>query len=179
MYDDSSEVRRQRSKNKKLDITLMTLLASEATKDSLRLLKNHGRPTAKNHEDLEQKLNQLYSATNDKAGLEIELANIHPHKKWLFRTLQEIKNEGPGAGTAETKLQDIQQEVKSGFDGDKKQEQCNCPRCSQRYSNCCGMGFSGFDGAGVVSQAKQIVTDPMNLIALIAVVGLTYYFIKK
>lgn len=165
--------RKQRSKKK--DITLMTLLAfdEDSYKKAIELLKKHGIVGAKNHEDLEQKLNQLYMSTNDKAGLEKELAEIHPHKNWLFRTLPEMKVVVPdtpadGAGTATTKIEDIKQDHMSSADGNSQMNKCNCSNCSGPYSS--------FDASGTV---KQIVNDPMHLIALIAVIGLTYYFIKK
>ena len=76
-------------KQPKKDITLMTLLAYEATADARRLLKKHNVSDAKSYGDLEIKLCELYYATADesKKELEKELAEIHPHKKWILRNL--------------------------------------------------------------------------------------------
>ena len=74
-------------KQPKKDITLMTLLAYEATADARRLLKKYNSLDAKSYADLEIKLCELYYATPDenKKELEKELAEIHPHKKWILR----------------------------------------------------------------------------------------------
>lgn len=69
---------------KKKDITLMTVLAYESTADAQKLLKKYGREPAKGYADLEVKLANLYFDTPDKVQLEKELAEIHPHKKWLL-----------------------------------------------------------------------------------------------
>ena len=83
--------------NPNRDVTLMTLLAYDATADSRRLLKKYGQEDAKNHADLEYKLAKLYSAADNKIALEKEMAEIHPHKKWLMRTLklEVVKPEPP------------------------------------------------------------------------------------
>jgi hypothetical protein len=72
-------------KSDKADITIMTLLAHEATSDARKLLKSYGVPDAKNHTDLEVKLSELYVKTPDKIELEKKLADIHPHKKFLMK----------------------------------------------------------------------------------------------
>ena len=67
----------------------MTLLANEAGKESSAILSKYKVPKAKNHRDLEVKLAELYFGKNtDKIQLEKELADIHPHKDWLIRTLK-------------------------------------------------------------------------------------------
>jgi len=77
-----------RKRQPKREMTLMTLLANEASKDSRELLKRHKRPDAKSYTDLEVKLAELYTATPDKFTLEKEMAAIHPHKNWLVKTLE-------------------------------------------------------------------------------------------
>lgn len=72
-------------KSDKADITIMTLLAHEATSDARKLLKSYGEPDAKNHTDLEVKLSELYVKTPDKIALEKKLADIHPHKKFILK----------------------------------------------------------------------------------------------
>jgi hypothetical protein len=80
---------RPNNKNKqpKKDINLMTLLAFESTGDARRLLKKYGLEDAKSYGDLEIKLAELYTSVDDKLQLEKDLAEIHPHKKWLLRTI--------------------------------------------------------------------------------------------
>jgi hypothetical protein len=156
---------RQRNRNdKKKEITLMTLLANESTSDSRKLLKKYGNEDAKDHIDLEKKLEQLYYATDDKLQIEKEMAEIHPHKKWLFRTLQPIV--------------EVKEEIKektSGADGD-----CCC--CSKK-SNV--NGNSSFDGqekgpTTIVLEDKRNSDNntPVSMIALVAVIGITFYALK-
>lgn len=66
------------------EITLMTLLAYEAPKESNELLKSYRIRPANNTADLEKRLAFLYTKVEDKKQLEKELADIHPHKKWLL-----------------------------------------------------------------------------------------------
>ncbi len=160
---------RQRTKKKK-EITLMTLLAFEATDESRALLKKHNRQDAVNHIDLEKKLEALWVKSNETERLTVEkeMAEIHPHKKWLFNTLSP---QSPSEGTAETTIMDIANEAKSGADGKKEEKK-----------SCCGcMGFngerqSGFDGKEPFPGVQK---SHVELIALVAVIGLTFYFIKN
>ena len=63
----------QQTKNKqKPEITLMTLLAYEATEDAQQLLQKYKKPKAKNFADLEVKLGELYVSADDKLKLEKE-----------------------------------------------------------------------------------------------------------
>ncbi len=68
----------------KPEITLMTLLAYEATEDAQQLLQKYRKPKAKNFADLEVKLGELYVTAPDKLQLEKDMAKIHPHKKWIL-----------------------------------------------------------------------------------------------
>ena len=70
------------------DITLMTLIANEATSPARKILKKYGEPDAKDYKDLEVKLAELYFKTDDKVVLEKELAEIHPHRKWLMKYIE-------------------------------------------------------------------------------------------
>ena len=82
-------MKQRNTKQPKKDITLMTLLAYEATGDSRKLLKKYNMPDAKSYGDLEIKLCELYynTADEEKKALEKELAQIHPHKKWILRNV--------------------------------------------------------------------------------------------
>jgi len=78
------------AKKSKPEITLMTLLAYEATDDAQKLLKKYTKQTAKNYADLEVKLGELYVKADDKLKLEKEMAKIHPHKKWIFQRSEPV-----------------------------------------------------------------------------------------
>jgi hypothetical protein len=137
------------------DITLMTLLANEATDGSRKLLKKYGELDAKNYKDLEVKLAELYFKTTDKVTLEKELAALHPHKKWI------LKNTEPEVKITETVIE----EKKSNLDDNL------CPTCAtppQVYSNVVGteankVGFEQYIGP----------------VMLLAVIGLTFFVITK
>ena len=78
------------AKKSKPEITLMTLLAYEATDDAQNLLKKYTKQTAKNYADLEVKLGELYVKVEDKLKLEKDMAKIHPHKKWIFQRSEPV-----------------------------------------------------------------------------------------
>jgi hypothetical protein len=141
------------------EITLMTVLANEATGPSRKLLKDYGMTDAKNYTDLEVKLAELYFNTTDKVALEKKLAAIHPHKNWILRNVQPV--------IEEKSKQEQVEEVKSNADG-----QCMCPQCQKptNFSNA-----SGPDQSNSKFDMSMIVVPTM----LIALVGLTYVMIIK
>lgn len=140
--------------NNRTDITLMTLLANEATDGSRKLLKKYGEPDAKNYKDLEIKLAELYFKTQDKVQLEKELADIHPHKKWI------LKNTEPEVKITETVIE----EKKSNLDDN------DCPTAPtpQVYSNVTG-----------IEQQKVGFEQYIGPVMMLAVIGMTFYVITK
>ena len=86
-------MKQREKKQPKKDITLMTLLAYEATADSRKLLKKYGKADAKSYGDLEVKLAELYFESPDKVQIEKEMAEIHPHKNWLLRNVAPKQDE--------------------------------------------------------------------------------------
>ena len=145
---------KNRIKNDRTDITLMTLLANEATDGSRKLLKKYGESDATNYKDLEVKLAELYFKTPDKVKLEKELAELHPHKKWI------LKNTEPEVKVTETVIE----EKKSNLDDN------DCPTTTtpQIYSNVVGaeslrVGFEQYIGP----------------VMILAVIGMTFYVITK
>lgn len=143
------------------EITLMTVLANEATGPSRKLLKEYGYPDAKNYQELEIKLAELYFNTKDKVELERKLAEIHPHKKWILKNVQPV--------IEEISKQEQVEEVKSNASGD-----CLCPSCKRLQ----GTEFLYADGP----QSSQSKTDLNALIApvmLLSIVGLTYIVVLK
>jgi hypothetical protein len=153
------------SQNKKIakggqEITLMTVLANEATAPSRKLLKEYGMQDAKNYQDLEIKLAELYFNTKDKVALEKKLATIHPHKNWILKNVQPVIEEKSN--------QEQVEEVKSNATGDRM-----CPRCQKLFNQ----EFSNVEGV-----TKEPQTNYAGLIVpsmLIAVIGLTYVLILK
>ncbi len=65
---------------------LLTVLAFQAPKESVKLLMKHN-PNVKirNYEQIEYELGNLYVNSTDKVGLEKEFAQIHPHRDWLLK----------------------------------------------------------------------------------------------
>ena len=150
----------------KQEITLMTLLANESTSDARKLLKKYNKGDANDYKDLEVQLANLYYEAPDKIAIEKEMAEIHPHKNWLLKTLRPINIE-------EVKIEEKKEptiEVKSNAEG------CSCSKC-KAYSNACGCQHSGFDGQTPLFKA----TEPTNvgLIAIIGILAVTFYAISK
>ena len=142
------------------EITLMTVLANEATGSSRKLLNEYGMPDAKNYQDLEIKLAELYFNTKDKVALEKRLAAIHPHKNWILRNVQPV--------IEEKSKQELIEEVKSNADG-----QCMCPRC-QRRNNC---EYSNAEGDVLTNRSEKVqaagLVGPMMILGLISIVMIT------
>jgi hypothetical protein len=113
--------------------------------------------------DLEQRLSELYVSTPDKVQLEKDLAAIHPHKKWLLKTIPpvEVKVE-----TAEI----VPEEKSSNADG------CDCKEC-RAYKPCpCTMNRnweqkSGVDGSTKEKQATSIYdyAGPMGMLIVFGI----------
>lgn len=143
------------------EITLMTVLANEATGPSRRLLKEYGYPDAKNYQELEIRLAELYFNTKDKVELERKLAAIHPHKKWILKNVQPVL-EG-------ISKQEQVEEVKSNATGD-----CLCPSC-QKLQNTQFLNAEGPQG----SQAKTDLNMLIAPVMLLSIIGLTYIVVLK
>lgn len=156
--------RKRRQRNDRTDISLMTILANEATDGSRKLLKKYNRADAKGYKDLEQKLAELYFDTADKVQLEKEMAEIHPHKKFLSKYIE------PKVEVVETKIE----ETTSNADGCCGCESCRQQKRMRNRATCpCALGgnweqMSNLDGT---TQTKQTISA-MELIAPIAVIGI-------
>lgn len=139
----------------------MTLLANDATSDARKILKKYGKPDAQDHEDLEVKLSQLYIETQDKRALEKDMADIHPHKKWLLKyvapPVEVVKKE-------EVKIEAIPEPIKEVV------KQCGCPRC---------MNFEGyhssFEGTTNTSPTKDnttVIIAALGIVGIIAILSM-------
>lgn len=158
---------RSKSNSKKKDITLMTILANEATAGSRNLLKKYGKGDASDHDDLEEKLAQLYYETPDKITLEREMAEIHPHKAWLQKYM---------APPIMPKVQEEKkEEIKIEPIAEKKVEVCSCPSCLNSTK-------SSFDGTGAAQpriDTRNHTLDYIGIIGTVAVVGALFFVLSK
>lgn len=143
------------------EITLMTVLANEATGPSRKILKEYGMPDAQNFQDLEIKLAELYFNTKDKVALEKKLAAIHPHKNWILKNVQPV--------IEEKSKQEQVEEVKSNLDGDNI-----CPSCNKSHENRF-LYASGDQPQSAKSDINALIVPMM----LFAFVGLTYVMVLK
>jgi hypothetical protein len=163
--------RNNRMDSRKQEITLMTVLANEAAKDSAEILAKYNKPKAKNHTDLEVKLAELYFEQPDKLQIEKELAEIHPHKKWLVKSLNLVNKDDVKCKKCEkadekqaetTKLDEIKDLV------------------SQSVSK-----FSDFNGSKDATQpivqdnSKLSSMEIIGMIGAIGLIGLTFIIVSK
>jgi hypothetical protein len=144
------------------EITLMTVLANEATGPSRKLLKQYGQSDAKNYQDLEVKLAQLYFNTKDKVELEKQLAAIHPHKNWILKNVQPV--------IEEKSKQEQVEEVKSNATGDNI-----CPQCNRKNRELDFLYAEGPQQPSSKSDLNMLIVPVM----LLAMVGLTYVVVLK
>lgn len=144
------------------EITLMTVLANEATGPSRKLLKQYGQPDAKNYQDLEVKLAQLYFNTKDKVELEKQLAAIHPHKNWILKNVQPV--------IEEISKQEQVEEVKSNAIGDNI-----CPQCNRKNRELDFLHADGPQQPSVKPDLNMLIVPVM----LLTMVGLTYIVVLK
>lgn len=158
--------RNNRLDKRKQEITLMTLLANEATKESSDILTKYGKPKPKDFADLEVKLAELYFAQPDKLVIEKQLAEIHPHKNWLIRTLDlekksEKKEEPKQEPNPETEIQKIKDVV------------------TESVSK-----FSDFNGTtspqpAVSPQTNVSSMEIIGIVGVIGLIGLTFIIVSK
>lgn len=144
------------------EITLMTVLANEATGQSRKLLKQYGESDAKNYQDLEIKLAQLYFNTKDKVELEKQLAAIHPHKNWILKNVQPVIEE-------KSKQEQIE-EVKSNATGDNI-----CPQCNRKNRELDFLYAEGPQNTASKLDMNMLIAPAM----LIGILGITYVMIIK
>ena len=148
------------------DISLMTLLANEATSDSRKILKKYDRPDAKHCTDLEVKLAELYFGQSDKKQLEKELSDIHPHKEWI------MKNQKTDPIIEEKEIEVIAEQpaIPTNF----------CPSCqAAKMSN-----FMSLDGPATSTSVPEhshpiSMLDYIGIMGMMATIGLTFYVITK
>lgn len=158
------------NQKKQAEVSIMTTMAHEAPKPSLQLLAKYGIK-ATNPNDLEQKLTQLYFSSSDKREIEKFLAENHPHKKFLIQNLDLVPK-----STITTEEKPIVEESKV------ETAQCHDPNCFIHHpSTAQTLLREKYSNASDDSQEKNyklFSSQEMSLIALVAVVGITFYALK-
>ena len=151
----------------------MTILANEATRQSQALLKKYNKSNAQSYSELEMKLAELYFEPKmDKIVLEKELAEIHPHKKWLVRTLELDKKA------------DDEEEVKDEAGKMPKviiKKSCHAQVCEDENCKIHGEKSSSFSGNSS-SDSKKTSNSNIEIIGLVGVIGLislTFIIVSK
>ena len=173
----ASNRKQKRRNSDRKDITLMTILANEATAESRKLLNKYGKPDAKSHGDLEQKLAELYFNTTDKVQIEREMAAIHPPRKWLEKYI-------------EPKVEIVETKVEETSDADGCKCDCGCPYCRQQRrmmnrSTCpCTMNrnweqMSNADGSVQKTNSNNDMQGTINLVLVAGFVGAILIFATR
>jgi hypothetical protein len=151
----------------KKEIPLLTLLANESTHNSRKLLEKYKKDTGVNHVDLENKLANLYETTKDKATLEKEFAEIHPHRDFIINALDLVPK------------QDIQisETIKKEIVAEPKKQEI-----SVSYGNADGASESTIEEVKPVSKQLQkeiVVIGVVGVVALAALSITVIYLTKK
>jgi len=166
-----------KTKNKKNEYkTLLSALAYGSPEDSQNLVIKYGGEKAKDYEELEYKLAQIYAKTPDKLEIEKEFASIHPHSKFILKYLSPKKEIRPLEPMVEKTINTSEGSklvknilVHDGYenaDGVSEQtSNCQCCRC-----NC--NKVSNADGISTVSNEKKMNFDSLVLFGIIAIVGI-------
>lgn len=177
------------NKNRKPPIRLTEIIAVNKTADARKLLKKYGKEDAFNYADLEHKLTKLYKETDDKKQLEKEIAEMHPHKKFILDNLTPTPEPVQAAPVV---VEPIEKKggnltiVDSGYESAEGDKECNCHACKkQRYSNACGCGgYSNFSGSPYNEQqnalsALQHQHNQVMTLATLGLIGLFAFMIYK
>lgn len=168
--------RKNKLHSKKQEITLMTILAHEADKESRQILKKYKKPNAANHADLEVKLAELYFDQDDKLDIEKDLAKIHPHKEWLIRTLELVPKD-------EVKECKKCEETKK-LDTEKDE----LAKIKEAVSESVKSKFSDFNGSKEPTQPTIVTTNTpqgfssieiIGMVGAIGLIGLTFVVVSK
>jgi len=131
-------------------IPLLELIAMNSTGKARNLLSKYGKEDAVSYADLEQRLADLYAGAKDKLEIEMEFANIHPHKDFI------LKNLAPPP----TKTKVIIPEKAASADGEDS---------SKFESN---LSLEGEQKPTVVENQKPHDVYKVNSISLVAIVGI-------
>lgn len=179
-------------KPKKPNIRITELISVNKTADARKLLKKYGKEDAKDYADLENKLTKLYQETEDKKQLEKEIAEMHPHKKFILEHLAPdvlIKEKKDiVAEPIESKRGNLTV-VDSGYSNCEGNPDCPCNK--NKFSNACGCGsnfdgFSNFNGFGRQNNNEnnqntlmQMQHNQVMTLATVGIIALFAFMIYK
>lgn len=171
--------RKSKGDHLKKDITLLCLLANEATGNSRRLLEELGEPNSTNHADLELKLAETYKKQGDKAKFEKRLAEIHPHKEFILKYLGQT-TENPTPEDVKTQIKkEIKDEQEVTAVSENFHSACGCSGCksnSEVQSNACGCS-SNFNGsasnAKITNDDRDAARQNLMMLGIVSVVALS------
>lgn len=171
-------------KKKKNYIPIQTLIAYNNTDAALKLLEKKGYQ-AKNLNDLQIMLTELYKTAPDKMEIEREFVEIHPHKNLILKHLapkQEPLNEDKtivevGKNTEKAVNEQIRNTVvHDGYSNCEGNPNCSCNNKSNFSSAC---GCSGFDGTGKQANQPAKVDNSFNSIVVLGIVAIFGMLIYK
>lgn len=194
---------RQAKKKSKQYKTLLSVLANGSTDKARALLIKYSGEDAQNTKDLEEKLARTYALSTSKRDIEKEFAEIHPHKDFILKYIQPIKEVTPLQPDA-TEKSVANESTKSvvvhdGYANASGHAPCgnpNCKYCNRYFSNCEGnascscnkssnaCGCSGFDSynnaIGEPTSAPNNQTIMVvGMVSVVAILGILVYFNKN
>jgi hypothetical protein len=173
----------------------MTILANEAANESRHILKKYNKPNAANHADLEVKLAELYFEQPDKIQIEKDLAEIHPHKKWLIKSLNLVPKDSICCKKCDWSWEkskggeDPYKCHKCGTDNAEKEEKTDDKQI-EAIKNAVSDSvtkFSDFNGSKEVPQQPIIAesknnyssTEIIGMVGALGIIGLTFIIVSK
>jgi hypothetical protein len=155
------------AQKKKGKIKLVELLAYNAQVPSRELLQKHGISDPKNTHELSDKLEALYLKSEDKASIEKEFAEIHPHKDLILTYLS--------ANAPSKTIVKVEEPLSAA---------CGCSGFDS-YSNCSGCGgtcgSSSAEGNNINTAQPNFnqKNDTLALLTLVSIVALVGIFLNK
>jgi len=154
-------------KERKKEVTLMTLLANEAISDSRKLLKEYKVEDAKSCDDLEHKLANLYFGQSDKVEIEQKLANIHPHKKWLIKSLDLVKKS------------EIKPKQDMGSEKIDSQLKSDAVLPSAKFSDFLGSKEDSSKSTPTSEVKNNYLLETVTMLGVFSIIGLTFIVVSK
>ena len=173
--------------------TLLSVLTQGSTDGARNILKKYSGQDAKNLDELEMKLANMYSNSARKIDIEKDFADIHPHKEFILKYNQ------PKPIVVE-KIVEAPKEIKkevvlstSNFDGHPPCGNPNCPHCNKFFncegnptcscnktSSACGCGgSSSFDGETNIMKMPNTQLMIVGVVGVVAIFGMFLYLNEK
>lgn len=164
-------------RQKKQYKTLLSVLASGATPEARRLLKDCTGEDAFSEQDLENKLARLYADSTSKLDLEKDFAYIHPHKDFILKycvTKSTLPmNEPINVNKLNTANTEVVKQVEIVTPPTKKEIE----NPTEGRACACGCGrYSNADGGETPQSVKVNLTIAvLGIVGIVAIVGTILY----